>query len=289
MRQCVRVHVGTSVGFVTTDVRPPARCSVCQSAPHTRECDGPAPRRASGTCDAKLCDACRLVLPRGDGEEPLDLCPGCAGAPAAEERPPGRRRGLLHVELPQPWPWALAHAGAPCMFPRAEVAEGKIRQVPAPASLAGAWLALWAPAAYDSAAAEWMCSALGLEVPGPEALPMAAYVALAELSGCTTICNDGRCFTEPWWGGTGRTHGAYAWWVEACAVEPLRPAPGATPRSHLSLLPSEAVAELRRRYEATVSGRWWPPRYAPRVPPPPLHDDSPVPPMLEHPEQGSLL
>lgn len=286
MKHTIRVRKGDTVGLVTMDVRP---CSVCRKLPHTRECDGPAPARASGTCDAKLCEDCRTVVPR-PGAEDWDLCPGCMAvlkavtSPAPSAAP---RKGLYHVALPQPWPWAITQAEAPCMFPRADVAEGKRRWVPAPPSLHGAWLAVWA-SEYDDAAAEWMRSAMGLAVPGPEALPVGSYVGLAELSGCTSICNDGRAFREPWWGGTGRCSGTFAWWVEACAVEPLADA-WAAGAKHLQLVPAGLVAELRRRYEATVGGRWWPPKYEPPRPRGPLHDDSPVPPMLEHPEQGLLL
>lgn len=293
MRECIRIRLedGT-VGLVHVDRRPPAKCSVCRLQAHTRECDGPAPHRSTGTCDAKLCDECATTLPRLEGGEDIDLCPRCSGAvPEAPLAAEGRRRGLFHVELLQPWPWALTLGGAPCAFPRARGWDGKVRSVPAPERLAGSWLALWAPSGYDDAAAQWMRSALGLHVPGPEALPQGAYVALAELSGSTSVCNDGRSFNEPWWGGTGRTWGTHAWWLAACSVEPLAPPQAglATAKSHLQPLDAHVVAELRRRYEATVSGRWWPPRYEPARHRAPMHDDSPVPPMLEHPEQGQLL
>lgn len=288
MKQCMRVQIGGAMGFVTVDVRKPAKCSICMERPHTRECDGPAPRGRTGTCDAKLCDSCRIVLPRPGGED-LDLCPRCCPPPRVEETAP--RRGLYHLQLPQPWPWALTVAGAPCMFPRQEGEKGP-RCVPAPPTHFGVWLALWAPPdVYDETAWTWMRETLRLPVPRLVDLPTGAYVALAELGGCTSVCNDGRAFREPWWGGTGRTFGTYAWWVEACGIQPLpSPAHGlGGAYGFLEPLPERLVSTLRTRYDATVGGRWWPHWGSPRAEPSPMVHGEPVPPTSPRPKQEHLL
>jgi hypothetical protein len=52
--------------------RTPTHCSVCKTREGTRQCDGPKPRRKSGTCDT-----CTHHVPEGD----RDYCPGCKQSP----------------------------------------------------------------------------------------------------------------------------------------------------------------------------------------------------------------
>ena len=69
-------------------------CSVCQQRPSTLECDGPNPRRTSGTCDAPLCEECTTrdpnVVAAGPFLDTHDLCPACskrAAAPSQRQLP----------------------------------------------------------------------------------------------------------------------------------------------------------------------------------------------------------
>lgn len=61
--------------------RKPRPCSVCLTRPSSLECDGPAPRRSSGTCDAPLCEQCTYRDPNITTAMPWldthDLCPRC--------------------------------------------------------------------------------------------------------------------------------------------------------------------------------------------------------------------
>lgn len=56
-------------------------CSICGRRGANKLCDGAAPKKKSGTCDAALCGRCARSKP--DPLKPgntLDLCPRCARA-----------------------------------------------------------------------------------------------------------------------------------------------------------------------------------------------------------------
>lgn len=97
-------HDGELVGHLCSRGVRRARCKVCKTAKATKQCDYPAPRKKSGTCDANLCDGCAVPqdvtrLPDTFGgvrlkSDTVDFCPTHKGtlrppkSPRARTTPP---------------------------------------------------------------------------------------------------------------------------------------------------------------------------------------------------------
>lgn len=65
----------------------PKRCQFCEK-PAGFECDGLKPKRKSGHCDKRMCEAHRTNIGRqelGDTLDTMDLCPECATPSAQQE------------------------------------------------------------------------------------------------------------------------------------------------------------------------------------------------------------
>ncbi|NTX58381.1 hypothetical protein, partial [Myxococcus sp. CA039A] len=172
---------------------------------------------------------------------------------------------VFHLPLVRPWTWALTHHGMWSVFvhdvepARQGVPERRHPLHPSPEVL-GCWLAIYATRDYDAAGVAWLRKAHDLEAPAGDVLPAGAYVALARLAEVSTVGNDSRCTSDPWWWHRGAPcRGTVAWWLEEVMVfEPLTAAPA--PR--LSRVDRELVPELRERVRLARDGVWRPELYA---------------------------
>ncbi|RJS19551.1 hypothetical protein DRW03_21195 [Corallococcus sp. H22C18031201] len=158
---------------------------------------------------------------------------------------------------------------------------------------------------WDDAAPAWILRATGIVVPPREMLPTGVIVAVGRIwedEGLDCIAAKADRW---WWPDGSEARGTIPWHIEECvAVEPLPAGEG----RHLAALDPELLPELRSRYALARDGIWrpepaevphaielvGPPPAPPVTEPPPepvarVYDDTPIPPMAEHPEQLGLF
>ncbi|WP_205522812.1 hypothetical protein [Myxococcus eversor] len=188
---------------------------------------------------------------------------------------------VFHLPLARPWTWALTHHGMWSVFvhdvePARQGVPERRHPLHPPPEVLGSWLAIYATRDYDAGAVAWLRKAHDLEAPAGDVLPAGAYVAMARLAEVSTVGNDSRCASDPWWWHRGAPcRGTVAWWLEEVMVfEPLVAAPA--PR--LSRVDRELLPELRERVRLARDGVWHPEAYAVPAALPAISPEPVVPP-----------